>query len=282
MTIPSETNANGPIAGSPAENEIPVLQWPIASFASGEASRLGPGELHLWAAAFGEFGDRLPELRALLTESEKARAEKFKFARDRDRYLIRHGLLRLILGRYLHQDPSAIDFRVGASGKPEVRIAAGGAALFFNASHSAEIALWAIASACPVGVDIERVREIPDIEKIARRFFHPRETATLMALPPDARLAAFHACWTRKEAFLKTTGEGIAQGVAKVEVTLAPGDAAAVVSIAEDSSARERWQLHSFSPASGYVGCVAYENKASALTLSQWRAPRSLQTFSLT
>jgi 4'-phosphopantetheinyl transferase len=246
------------------EDAAPALQWPLAP----QPIRLQPGQVHLWAAATNDFTSQVRQLGLLLSPAEQAAAGKFRYVRDRNRYLVRRGLLRLLLGRYLPLPPSAIEFQLGPYGKPELRAGAA-APLFFNASHSADIAVCAITSACPIGVDIERTRKIPDILKIARRYFRPRETETLLALPADARLQAFYACWTRKEAFLKATGEGIAESLPKIEVTLAPQDPPAVVSLFGKPRASEQWQLQPFSPAPGYVGCVAYHH--APLALSQWR-----------
>jgi 4'-phosphopantetheinyl transferase len=175
----------------------------------------------------------------------------------------------MILSRYLGQSPSAIQFHHGAHGKPEVQLEVNSKPLFFNTSHSAEMAVCAITSACPIGVDVEHTVDISGIHSIARHFFLPQETQTLRALPADAQLVAFYACWTRKEAFLKATGEGIAESLAKIEVTLAPQDEPGVVSIAGNRRAREEWQLHPFVPAAGYLGCVAY--RSAALAMRQWR-----------
>jgi 4'-phosphopantetheinyl transferase len=205
----------------------------------------------------------------LLSLDERARADKLRFVEDRNRYVIRHGLLRLILSRYLKQLPSAIEFQLGRYDKPEVLRGGAGTHVFFNIAHSCEIAVYAITSACPIGVDVERTREIPNIEAIAHRFFSPHEARTLMALPAGSRLQAFYSCWTRKEAFLKATGEGIAEGLAKVEVTLAPGDEPGVASVSGDPQAHERWQFLPFSPAPYYIGCIAFRH--TALALSQWR-----------
>jgi 4'-phosphopantetheinyl transferase len=176
-----------------------ALLWPIAP----KITRLEAGHVHLWAADMSEFVEQVSKLSGLLSSAEHERAEKFKFEADSNRYVIRRGLQRLILGRYLEQAPSMIEFQHGAYGKPEVRTERAGSPLFFNASHSAGIAVWAITSACRVGVDVEKVREIPEMEEIARRFFVPAETRTLMALHADSRVQAFYSCWTRKEAYLK-------------------------------------------------------------------------------
>jgi len=238
-----------------------------------EPMRLDPRHVHLWAAVLEEFVDEVSKFRDLLSSVEQTAAQKFRFDKDRNRYVIRHGVLRLIMSRYLRQPPSEIEFHLGAYGKPELRGNGAGTPLFFNTSHSADVAVFAIASACPIGVDVESTREIPEIEVIARRFFLSGETRTLMDLPAESRVQAFYACWTRKEALLKATGKGITEDLEKVEVTLAPQDEPRVVSISGEPGAHEQWRLQPFSPALGYVGCLAYRN--SVLALNSWRVAKS-------
>jgi len=253
--------------------ELDGSEWPFASGTPG----LEPWQVHLWSATQREFSSHSDRLWPVLSEDEQAKSQRFRSAQDRSWYVTRHGLLRRILSWYLQQDASEIKFSVGANGKPEIdgqiQIAGQRAPLYFNASDSGEIVVWAITAACPVGVDIECMRTIPDIEQIASRFFSPRETRTLMSLPADSRLGAFYACWTRKEAFLKATGEGITQNLAKVEVTLAPGEEPKVLTVSEDSRQDQPWQLRPFSPAPGYLGCLAYRH--TSLALSQYRIPLS-------
>src|ERR1019366_3209361 len=155
LSLPNITS-KGQVHRPAPEDASPVLQWPLAP----ETIRLKTRQFHLWAAALNEFVDQAPKLGVLLSPAEQARAEKFRFVEDRDRYVIRRGLLRLILSRYLEQLPSAIEFQHGAYGKPEVRRDGAGTSLFFNTSHSAEIAVCAVTSACPNGVDVERTQEI--------------------------------------------------------------------------------------------------------------------------
>ncbi len=245
------------------EDTWPVIEWPPAP----EAIRLEPKHVHVWAAALDEFKDQIAELGDLLSPTEHDRAERFKFVKDRNRFLIRRGLVRVILSLYLEKLPSAIEFQYGPYGKPEVQSGEGGMPLFFDTSHSAEIATFAITSACPIGVDVERMMKIPEIERLARQFFLPGETRTLMALAPDSQLHAFYTCWTSKEAYLKATGERIAENLAKVEVKLAPEEKPGVVSVSGDRAADKEWQLQPFTPAAGYLGCVAYRNAPLSLNL---------------
>jgi 4'-phosphopantetheinyl transferase len=256
--------------GTAAPEGAPIINWPVAP----DTIRLEPGQVHLWAAALNESVDQLSNLEALLSPAEQLRARAFKFLKDRSRFVIRRGLLRMTLGRYLERSPAAIEFRHGAHGKPEIQREEADNPLFFNTSHSGDIAVCAITSTCPIGVDVEHTVELSGIHSIARHFFLPREAQTLLALPADAQLPAFYACWTRKEAFLKATGEGIAESLAKVEVTLAPEDQPGVVSVAGDQRAREEWQLHPFVPAAGYLGCIAY--RSAALGMQQWRVTKAI------
>jgi 4'-phosphopantetheinyl transferase len=245
------------------------MHWPPAP----ENIDLDLKHVHIWAAALTDFHDQVTKLWVWLSSVEQARAERFRFVEDRNRFVIRRGLARLILSRYLNQPPVAIEYQFGEHGKPEVRKTGAGTPLFLNTSHSAEIAICAVASACPIGVDVERTREIPEIEQIGRHFFLAGETQKMMAQPLDSRMDAFYACWTRKEAFLKATGEGIAESLAKVEVTLTPEEKPEVVSVSGDQRAREQWQLQPFVPAHGYVGCVVYKN--AVLELKKWRVTNS-------
>ena len=259
----------GPVDRTCADGASLAEDWSLPV----ETMRLDPGHIHLWAVVLEEFVDEVSKFRDLLSPVEQTAAQKFRFDKDRNRYVIRHGILRLIMSRYLDHPPSEIEFQLGAYGKPELRGNGACIPLFFNTSHSADIAVYAITSACPIGVDVESTREIPEIEGIAHRFFLPGEARTLMDLPADSRVQAFYACWTRKEALLKATGKGIAEDLAKVEVTLAPEDEPRVVSVSGDPGAHEQWRLQPFSPALGYVGCLAYRN--SVLALNSWRVAKS-------
>ncbi len=232
----------------------PKLSWP----APREAVRLEYNEIHVWCAALGEFASELARLHALLSSSESAKAERFRFAKDRNHFVARRGILRGILSRYLEQSPSEIDFRHGRFGKPEVNGDFVRGNLQFSVSHSGDLALYAVTRACAIGVDVEHIRPFPQFEEIASRFFSSNERGVLMALRPEQQTDGFFACWTRKEAFLKATGQGIGEDLAKVEVTLTPWDDPEFLSIKGEPRARAEWQLRSFSPAPGYLAALAF------------------------
>ncbi len=239
-----------------------MIGWP----ASPEVVRLEPGYAHLWCAPWQSFSRALPRLLALLSADEAARAKRFKFPKDHDSYVIRHGILRVLLGRYLDRQPSEIEFSLGEFGKPGIPAGVSKIPVCFNVSHSGGLALYGFTPDCDIGVDVEAIRPVAQMEKIASRFFSPSETRMLMSVPVTSRLESFFACWTRKEAFLKATGEGIAQNLGNVEVTLVPGDGARISHL--HGQPQTQWQLHSFAPAPGYLGCVALPH--GHLQLRQW------------
>jgi 4'-phosphopantetheinyl transferase len=161
----------------------------------------------------------LPRWQALLDRDEAARAARFRFARDRHRYIASHGILRTLLGGYLDRAAAGLRFDIGRHGKP----ALSGGELHFNLSHSHHLALFAISRDVALGCDIELHDARFLAENIPERFFSPAEIAEFQALPPADRLAGFFAGWTRKEAYIKARGLGLALPLDSFDVALAPG-----------------------------------------------------------
>jgi 4'-phosphopantetheinyl transferase len=160
----------------------------------------------------------LPRWQALLDDSETARAARFRFARDRDRYIACHGILRALLARSIGRPPRALRFDVGGYGKPVLS----DRAVHFNISHSHHLALFAISRDVTVGCDIELHDDRFLGANIPAHFFSPAEIAELNAMPPADQLAAFFAGWTRKEAYIKARGLGLALPLNSFDVSLAP------------------------------------------------------------
>lgn len=239
----------------------------VSTFSAPPAAlSLSEDEIHLWRLDRREWSGELLRMRDLLSAPERERAGRFHFAKDRDFYIARHGALRVILGRYLPRNPAELAFSYSARGKPSLETGE----LHFNDSHSSDCALFAVTKACSLGVDIEAVRPIPEFENIAERYFSPREVAMMRALPPEIRMHAFYTAWTRKEAFLKATGEGITVSLPKVEVTLSPEDPPAILAVPGDPDAATAWKMKAFSPAQGYLGAIAFRH--CDLELKLWSA----------
>jgi 4'-phosphopantetheinyl transferase len=157
-------------------------------------------------------------LRELLSDHEQARADQFIRTDDRRRFTIAHAAVRVLLSRYLQCDPCAIRFGRGEKGKPFVTSPRSD--VEFNLSHSGERALVAIGESGHIGVDIEAEWPRDGLVDLAIRFFSPIESASLERLCPSQRLAAFYRCWTRKESFIKASGNGLSSPLATFAVRL--------------------------------------------------------------
>lgn len=149
------------------------------------------------------------QLEALLDPGESARAARFATPDQRRRYVVSHGVLRLILSRFTGRDPGAIPIAIGKRGKPFV---AGGP--HFNLSHSDDLALVAVATGGPVGVDVERLRPDLGLDVLARGLLPAPDVEQIEALPPDRRGRAWFQAWTRLEAVAKASGEGLREHAA--------------------------------------------------------------------
>lgn len=162
-----------------------------------------------------------PDQTALLSEAEKAKADRFHFERDARRYRASHTALRTLLARATDASPQALTFVEGPHGKPRL---AGAGQPHFNMSHSAGWALIGICGDAPIGVDIEVPRDMSDLEALAERNFTRAEFLALRAVDPAHRLQAFLRCWTRKEACLKALGSGLSiePGVFEAGIEAAP------------------------------------------------------------
>jgi len=227
---------------------------------------LADGEVHIWRASLDCSESVLHRFEAALAADEKARAQRFVFQPDRNSYIAARGVLRELLGKYLHRGPSEIEFDYGAQGKPALRSGWSQSGLQFNVSHSHGMALFAFAAARQVGVDVEMVRADFAGEKIAERFFSPQEVRELRSLPAAVQDEGFFLCWTRKEAYIKARGEGLQIPLKSFHVSLTPTKPARLQ--ADDSS---RWSLRSLRLEGRYVGAVVGEGKGWKLRGLEWR-----------
>jgi 4'-phosphopantetheinyl transferase len=215
---------------------------------------LGGGELRLWFAPLDLEDGRQQELRASLSEAERARAARFVFDLHRRRYAAGRGLLRQLLGRYLDLPPAALAFDTGPLGKPYLGGAQRGARLQFNYSDADGMALYGFALDAELGVDLESLAREVGHQEIARRHFRAEEVAALERGEPAESRAAFLACWTRKEAWGKAKGVGIHYPLDGID--LCSRIAEATLNI-RDAGAPEDWTITQLRPAPAYIGAVA-------------------------
>ncbi len=222
---------------------------------------LSSGEVHIWRAWIARRND-LDDLAASLAEDERRRAVRFHFDADRQRFIAARGVLRRLIGHYLQMPPAEVAFQYGPQGKPQLRDAAP-PRLCFNLAHSGDLALYAFARDCRLGVDIEWSREVLEAMSIARKYFTPAESEHLQATGAN-RMAAFFRLWTRKEAVIKAVGTGIATPLWEFDVSGTASDSASWQRVQVPSQPRPEWLVCDLPAAEGYCSAIAVERPADA------------------
>lgn len=193
---------------------------------------------------------------ALLSDSERSRADRFAFDRDRHRYIWGRAMLRTLLGNRLGLSAAGVPLIEGAQGKPELDGRAVRTRLKFNLSHSNDVVAYAFALGQDIGIDIEFRRPMDDADAIAARYFSPAENSAYLGLDIADRSLGFFNCWTRKEAFVKALGQGLGYPLDSFDVSLAPGEKAEILRVGNKPGRDSGWRLEAFSPASGFVAAI--------------------------
>ncbi|AUT03696.1 4'-phosphopantetheinyl transferase [Nostoc sp. CENA543] len=208
-----------------------------------------PNEVHVWRFQLDITESQLESLSAILSDDELARANRFYFPEHRQRFIAGRGVLRQILGGYLGILPEQVKFDYEARGKPFLAEGLQQSGLLFNLSHSHNLALCAVNYTRQIGVDLESLRVMEDVEALAQRFFLPQEYNLLRSLPDEQKQKTFFRYWTCKEAYLKATGDGISQ-LEQIEIALTPTEPARLVKL-------PAWSLVELVPDNNYVAALA-------------------------
>jgi 4'-phosphopantetheinyl transferase len=232
---------------------------------------LNDTEVHIWRASLVQSSETLASYSKMLASDERQRAGRFIFDRDRQRFIVARGILRLLLGRYLEREPELVHFSYSEYGKPDISEPAR-SDLRFNVSHSHELVLYAFTRRRDIGVDVEFVDPGRAVQEIAERFFSAREVAMLRALSPTEQTGAFFACWTRKEAYIKGRGQGLSFPLTQFDVSLIPGAPAELLECREPAKARaENWSLKEIGAGVDYAAAVAVQgDKDWTVRCWQW------------
>lgn len=236
-----------------SKSELAISE--VRDSASGDwPEELPVGILHLWQRYLDASPAEVNACYELLSVEEKERAQRFRIERPRSAFVLTRGMLRMMLAHYLGGKPHEVQFRYEGQGKPFLE---GDDQLFFNVSHTDGLALLAFARGRRLGVDVEKVKPDTEVEKLAERFFSERERQDLRQLTGDELRAAFFRVWTRKEAYIKATGEGLSLPLEQFDVSIAAGDRDALRATRPDAGEAERWTVSDVAIQSGYAAAVA-------------------------
>jgi 4'-phosphopantetheinyl transferase len=241
-------------------NPISFREWDNSALARRSAASLGGDEVQVWLATMPADEAALTALARTLNPDERQRAERFSVSEPRRQFIFGRGVLRQLLGACLNVEPAALAICCQPHGKPFLDAAGD---LRFNLSHSGRMVAIALARGREVGVDIESIQRLDDWPLLAGRIFSPRELGELKSIPEPQRRVAFFNGWTRKEAYLKATGEGLTDNLPAVEVTLATGEPK-LLGLPAGPDATRRWAIRSMPLPPDFAGAVVFEKIPSS------------------
>lgn len=223
---------------------------------------INESEIYLFAATLQASTTETERMREFLAPDELAKAERFRFYQDYNRYVLGRGFLRILLARLLDMLPKDIQFVYGEHGKPELCPTLNKINLFFNLAHSEYVALYGFRKGKRIGVDVEKLEMDLDWQLISREVFSPGERKQIIKLSPEPHMQrkAFFNCWTRKEAFIKAEGAGMCIALDSFEVSVDPGIVSGQIVMGQNIEPGTQWFYTTIGSIHGYAASVAYSD----------------------
>ena len=193
-------------------------------------------------------------LRHVISQDEQTRAAGIRRPIDRIAFVAGRALSRLTLARHLDATPQAIEFQRNPFGKPYLESGPS-----FNLSHSGSAVLLAITQSGQLGVDIEQVRSMNDMDDVARRIMSAAELDEYIALSGAERESAFFRIWCRKEAFVKAIGHGLSAGLERLVVSMDADPSNAFISADTRIAGAASWCIRTAASGPDYVAAIALD-----------------------
>ena len=209
--------------------------------------------VHLWIAKLSQWKANWNEMASLLDPIEWKRAERLVIPERRKDFILQRGLLRLILSKYLPQNPEQIKISTNEEGKPFLP----GEEFHFNLSHSNDLMICGITAGARIGVDIQHIYPIENIERVIKKILSPSEIKIMEHTPQNERIELFFTIWTAKEAFLKALGAGFQTPV--TEIDICSQENGTLILQAEDPSYEVNWSIREVDIESGYKSVLTRE-----------------------
>ncbi len=231
---------------------------------------LSRNDVHIWRASLSLSFASIQELKESLSLDERLKAEHFLFERDRSHFIAARGILRSMLASYLGVEPSAIRFCYENDGKPKLQSAFGKRDIKFNLSHSEALAIYVFTQGHEVGIDVEYMHEIPEMEQIVEQFFSVRERFFFGTLTASEKQERFFNWWTRKEALMKATGDGLSYPLDTFDVSAVPGKSFELLRTVDDAKEASKWTIGDVGPGEGFTGSFAVEGGNCEVQYWQW------------
>jgi len=229
----------------------------------------------VWCVSLDVDESFLDSVKRTLSEEELEKASRMRIEKPRKYYMASRGLLRQILAAYVKQAPGLLEFEYGPNGKPTLSENSNNMGITFNVSHSHGLALCCVTRKREIGADIEKMRDDMQLADISKRFFSSREHEELVKLPVEHQKRGFFNCWTRKEAYLKATGQGLTFPLSHFDMSLTPGEPAAMIAHQSDPGQISLWSIVDLDVGPDYAAAIAVEGKG--FTISYKKLPRNLK-----
>jgi 4'-phosphopantetheinyl transferase len=211
---------------------------------------------------------KVRQFASLLSGEESARSEKFSVIPYRNCYIVRHGILRLLLSAYMNCAAREVEIRSDFRGKPYIVDSADEGALQFSMSHSAGWTVFAFGRSGGIGVDIEQISAFPELREVAYSNFTPSEIKELDSALGKNRIETFFKIWTRKEAVLKAGGEGLLLPLTSVDVSSQSSDVRTWTTQIKGDLSGCKYRLEDVKVAFGFAAAVAVANFMGEFTLN--------------
>lgn len=233
--------------------------------------RLINNEVHIWQLNLKQLDLHAFTFASILSEREKMRAGSFRFKKNKKRFIIGRGILRIILGFYLNIKPELLEFHYGPYGKPQLNEKNYNEAIQFNLTHSHELALCAFTRGRRLGIDLEYITNIPDLKVITTHIFSRRENMIFKKIPKNKKLNAFLKCWTIKEAYSKAMGTGLTELYKQFDFSFSLGISTSKHKMKKYVKKTSNWSLMSFAPLPDYTASLVVEGKDWYLNQFQFK-----------
>lgn len=228
-------------------------------------------DVHIWIVSFDQLGAYMTKMARYLSSDERARAGRFRFERDRTRFILSHGALRTLLAGYLSADPSQLCFHPGTYGKPRLSGKYAETQIQFSLSRSSRFSLFGFTRCRRIGVDIEEIRSMPDVEHVAALLFSRYEKQVWNRLPAHLKNMAFFSGFVRKEAYVKAMGKGFFHPPQDVEVSIELEEPIQIVRVDESEEGGSRWCIQQLDLADDHMAVLVTENGPCRISCWIWQ-----------
>ncbi len=235
---------------------------------------LSGDRVDIWCIWFEDGSESILDYLDILSSEERKRAKRFHRKVDFHRFVVARYVLRTLLGGIVGAQPSSLEFSTNKYGKPKLlpklSLNQNSESINFNLSHAGEYGLVAISTAKKIGIDIERIREIDNIEELAKRSFSNDEYLQFITQPEFDRLNTFFRCWTRKEAFIKAIGKGLNQPLDSFSVSSSPDQEVKFLSLPPGYQLKN-WALYDIGINQHYRAALAIDRAITTVACWQWQ-----------